>query len=432
MIACRLKNMNYLLQKALLVALFGVALSLLSTVTVAKTYSDKIVVIVNDDVITEGELQLRIKRVKANNQLTNIDGSIRQRILKNMVEELVQLQRAEQLRITTSEPEIDRLEERFARQQKLTVEQLREQIKLQGLPYDDFRDSLRTQSTLRKLVRADAARSVSVTDEEIDTFAKANNIKPKAVAYDVSFLQVKFDENSTEAEQQALLSNVERAKSQLKTFDFQSFKSVLETQNIVPEISDLGVRQAEQLPELFNKSLSKIQAGQYSDLLKTSSGIYVLRLNAVQGGVAVTERRKAQHILIAASSKLEVQRAEKIAARLKSQIEAGADFANVAKYYSDDATSAAKGGDLGWVRKGQTVPNFESTLFAIQTEGQISAPIVTNFGVHIIKLNEIAKSSDPEEEMKAVAYNNLMTQKVDQYYPVFLSKLIGRAYIKYL
>ena len=424
--------MSYFLQKTFSIVFVCVALSLFSAASAAKTYSDKIVVIVNDDVITEGELQQRIKRVRANNQLTNVDETLRQRILKNMVEELVQLQRADQLGIVTSEPEVDRLEERFAGQQKLTVTQLRDQVKLQGLPYDDFRGSLRTQSTLRKLVRADAARSVSVTEEEIDTFAKANNIKPKAVAYDVSFLQVKFAEASTEAEQQALLSKVTRTKSQLNTFDFQIFKNALSKQKITSEISDLGVRQAEQLPELFNKSLSKVQVGQYSDLLTTSSGIYVLRLNAVQGGVAVTEKRKAQHILITANSKLEVQRAKKIAARLKSQIEAGADFTNVAKYYSDDSTSAAKGGDLGWVRRGQMVPNFEATLFSMQEEGQISAPIATNFGIHIIKLNEISKSADPEEEMKAVAYNNLMTQKVDQYYPVFLSKLMGRAYIKYL
>ena len=169
----------------------------------------------------------------------------------------------------------------------------------------------------------------------------------------------------------------------------------------------------------------------YSDLLQTSSGVYILRLNEVIGGVEITETRRAQHILISAESELEIARAKKIASRLKAQIVAGADFGNVAKYYSDDSSSAAKGGDLDWVRKGQTVPNFESTLFAM-TEGQISEPVVTNFGVHIIKLNEISRSSDPKEQMKAVAYNNLMSQKVDQYYPIFLSKLVGRAYIKYL
>ena len=117
--------------------------------------------------------------------------------------------------------------------------------------------------------------------------------------------------------------------------------------------------------------------------------------------------------------------------RLKAQIQAGAEFGNVAKYYSDDAGSAATGGDLGWVRKGQMVPNFEKTLFSME-EGQVSEPVVTNFGVHIIKLNEVSSVADPEEQMRSIAYNNLMSQKMDQYYPAFLSKLMGTAYIKYL
>ena len=83
------------------------------------------------------------------------------------------------------------------------------------------------------------------------------------------------------------------------------------------------------------------------------------------------------------------------------------------------------------MRKGQTVPRFEAKLFSMQ-EGEISEPVVTNFGVHVIKLNEISRIADPDEQKKTVAYNNLMTQKVDQYYPIFLSRLIGRSYIKYL
>ncbi len=433
---CELNSMNFFKNKPLSIVSICLNLLVLLVLIVpihshAQTFVDKIVVIVNDDVITEGELLQRIKRVQVNNNLTKVDRDLHDQILKNMVEELVQLQRAKQIGISTSEAEVDRLVQRFARQRKVSLGELENQLIRQGLSYEDFRQDLKTQSIVRKLVRSDAARSVTVTDEEIDTFTKANNIKSKAVAYDVSYLFIKAPDGSSEAEQDALLTTVTAAKDQLDKVSFSDLTVKLAESKLQATTQNLGLNPAEKLPSIFNKVLSKMVPGNYSDAFKTSSGIYVLKLNNVQGGAAVTEKRKAQHILITAKSQLEIERAKKVAARLKSQVAAGADFTNVAKYYSDDSTSAATGGNLGWVRAGQMVPRFESALFALQ-EGQISDPVVTNFGVHIIKLNEISREANPEEELKAIAFNNLMSQKVDQYYPAFLSQLMGRAYIKYL
>ena len=397
----------------------------------AQTLVDKIIVVVNNDVITENELQQRVLRVKNNNNIQTVDQDLQDRILKNMVEELVQLQTAQKVGITVSDAEVDVLVRRFLQQKNITQEQLSKQLLNAGLSFEDLREDLKTRSILAKLIRGDAVRSLKVSDEEIKTFAKANNIKPKNPAYDASYLLVRSPDGASNEEQNKLLAKVKSVKGKSSEMTFDELSTEFSKTNLTAERKDLGMNPSEKLPSVFSNTLAKMSPGKMSEPIKTSSGIYVLRLNEVQGGVPITEKRKSQHILIKAKSPLEIQQAKETMQRLKTQMRAGAEFGNVAKYYSDDSGSAATGGDLGWVRKGQMVPRFERELFSMQ-EGQVSEPIVTNFGVHIIKLNEVSRVADPEEQMRSIAYNNLMTQKMDQYYPAFLSKLMGKAYIKYL
>lgn len=423
-----------LISKKLFFIIFISLMSFLSSGWVqAQTLIDKIIVVVNNDVITENELRQRILRVKNNNNIQSVDQNLRDRILKNMVEELVQLQTAQKVGITVSEAEVDVLVRRFLQQENITEKQLTKQLLNAGLSFEDLREDLKTRSILTKLIRGDAVRSLKVSDEEIKTFAKANNIKPKKPAYDASYLLVRSPDGASDAEQNELLAKVKSVKSKSSDMTFDQMSAELSKTDLATatEKKDLGMNSSESLPSVFSNALAKMTPGKMSEPIKTSSGIYLLKLNEVQGGVAITEKRKSQHILIKAKSSLEIQQAKETMQRLKTQMRAGAEFGNVAKYYSDDSGSAATGGDLGWVRKGQMVPKFERELFSMQ-EGQVSEPIVTDFGVHIIKLNEISRVADPEEQMRSIAYNNLMTQKVDQYYPVFLSKLMGKAYIKYL
>lgn len=397
----------------------------------AQTLIDKIIVIVNDDVITENDLEKRILRFQVTNNRQEVNQNLRDRILQNMVEELVQLQSARRVGINVTDVEVDRFMNRFLNQRKTTEQEFTTKLASVGLSIDDFRESMKTRSILAKLVRSDAIRAVKVSDEEIETFAKANNIKPNSAEYDVSFLFVKSSEASSEQQKETLLKDVKSLQNQSKNVDINQLALILKSAQINVEKKDLGFSPAEKLPSIFVATLAKMDSGSLSEPIKTSSGIYILKLNSVRGGVVATEKRKAQHILIKAVTPLEIQQAQKTLTRLLGDINSGVEFENIAKFYSDDSGSAAKGGDLGWMRKGQAVPRFEAKLFSMN-EGEVSEPVVTRFGVHLIKLNEVSKVSDPDEQMKVIAYNNLMSRKVDQYFPTFLSKLMGKAYIKYL
>jgi len=366
-----------LLSKKLFIIVVSLALCAPSS-AFAQTLIDKILVIVNDDVITENDLEKRIARAQLTNEAASIDQNLRDRILKNMVEELVQ---------TTK-------------------------LKAVGLTIEDLRESMKTRSMLAKLIRSDAVRSIKVSDEEVDTFAKAYNIQANKPEYDVSFLLIESSDNVEQ--QEDLLKSVRSAKEQTQSSDLSQLSGVLANVQIDSSKKDLGFNPPENLPSIFASTLAKMASGDISEPIKTSKGIYVLKLNSIRGGLTPTEKRKAQHILIKAETPLEVEQAKQTLQRLLTQIRAGVEFENIAKFYSDDSGSAATGGELGWMRKGQTVPRFEAKLFSMK-EGEISEPVVTNFGVHVIKLNEISKIADPDEQKKTVAYNNLMTQKVDQY-----------------
>ena len=397
----------------------------------AQTLVDKIIVIVNEDVITENDLEKRIARTKATSNINELDQKLRDRILKSMVEELVQLQTAKRAGIQVSEAEVDKLVQIFFKQKKTTAEELEAKLVGVGLDLNDLRDAMKTQSMLTKLIRSDAVRSVKVSDEEIETFADAYNIKPSEPEYDVSYLFVESSNTDDDQKQTAVLNIIKSVQSQLQSSDLNQLSTALTAEQIDVTEKSLGFNPPEKLPSIFATTVAKMSPGKLSEPFKTSGGIYVLKLNNIRGGVAATEKRKAQHILVKAETQLEVERAKKTIERLMTQINAGTKFENIAKFYSDDSGSAATGGDLGWVRKGQMVPRFDAKLFSM-AEGEISEPVVTNFGVHVIKLNEISKVVDPNEQRREVAYNNLMSQKVDQYFPTFLSKLLGRAYIRYL
>ena len=183
---------------------------------------------------------------------------------------------------------------------------------------------------LAKLIRSDAVRSIKVSDEEVDTFAKAYNIQANKPEYDVSFLLI---ESSGNVEQQEdLLKSVRSAKEQTQSSDLSQLSGVLANVQIDSSKKDLGFNPPENLPSIFASTLAKMASGDISEPIKTSKGIYVLKLNSIRGGLTPTEKRKAQHILIKAETPLEVEQAKQTLQRLLTQIRAGVEFENIAKF----------------------------------------------------------------------------------------------------
>ena len=403
------------------------ALMSFSSTLMAQLLSDKIVAVVNDDVITSGELQERISLLRSEGRVQAVNDAIQRRVLTSLVEERVQLQRAAQLDINISAAEERQIIQRFLNSQGgVNLEQVKQTLSKRGMKFETVLNGLKTRALIQKLVRRDTVRSVSVTDEEIDSFIKANNIKATPKVYDVSFVLIKTESDLSDQQ----LNTIHQLQSEsLGSID--TLSTNLNKAGFNNESQDIGLRQEDKLPELFLLALRSMQKGSLSKPIKTPSGVYILRLNDLKGAENIPEKRKAQHILISANTPIKIERARKKLLQLKRRALAGEDFASLAQYYSDDPGSAAKGGDLGWVRKGMMVPPFEQALYSLE-KGQLSDIVLSQFGVHLIKLNDISRVEDSEEEARVIAFNALMSQKIDQYYPTWLSQLVGRAYVQYL
>jgi len=392
----------------------------------APLFSNKIAAIVNDDVITLKELNARVNRLIAEGKIPQlVPAATKEQVLVAMTEQLIQEQRAEKLGVTISNTQWDQLVTQYASRRNMTVESLKEQYELVGVDFEGLRNEVKAGVIIQKLLRRDAIRRITVDKQEIDEFVKSNNIQPKERKYDLTHIFIKADASSN---QDALKEGVDKVA---KVNQFDLIAKMLRQEGYNVDEKQIQSESLSKLPTVFANAVKSLNIGDVSNVIATSAGVHILKVNKIEGAGTLIEKRKAQHILIAGSSALEIARANNAITRLKGQLRNGEEFTDLATYYSDDSGSAANGGDLGWVRKGQMVPQFEKALFSMQ-EGQISEPVQTAYGVHIIKLNKVSISSDPDEEVREIAFNALMTRKVEQFYPVWLSELVANSYVKYM
>jgi len=420
--ASRCKKALFLSPIFLLVGVYSQAI--LANSLLLDDKRDKIVAIVNDDVITHKELGLRISRLTLEKRLSaNIGDEDRRGVLESMAQELVLAQQAERSRVVVSDIEMNHLMQQYINRVGISLPVLKRELKTKGSDYSDLVAEIKTTALIKKMIRREVVRGISIGQKEVDEFIKANNIQPRVREYDLTHLFIQMDVSQGEEFERNVADIVNQN-------DFKSLKYLLTRAGFAVNQKERKSQTIKQLPTVFESTVKGLRIGEKSDLILTSAGAHVLQLNNASGASSLVEKRKANHILVKANSKLELARAMQTVNRLREQLRQGAVFSDLATYYSDDSTSAALGGDLGWVRKGQMVPEFEKTLFSL-SEGQVSEPVTTAYGVHLIKLNEVSVSSDPDDEVREIAFNALMSRKVDQFYPVWLSKLVGDSYIKY-
>jgi len=323
-------------------------------------FSNKIAAIVNDDVITLKELNARVNRLIAEGQIPElVPAATRKQVLVAMTEQLIQEQRAKKIGVTISNAQWDQLVAQYASGRNMTVSSLQEQYELAGVDFEGLRNEVKAGVIIQKLLRRDAIRRITVDKQEIDEFIKSNNIQPKERKYDLTHIFVKADSSSN---QDLLKVGVEKVA---KVNQFDSIPALLRQEGYNVDEKQIQSESLSKLPTVFADAVKSLNIGDVSNVISTSAGAHILKVNKIQGSGELIEKRKAQHILIAGSSALEIARANNAIQRLNGQLRNGEKFTDLATYYSDDSGSAANGGDLGWVRKGQMVPQFEKALFKL-------------------------------------------------------------------
>ncbi len=396
---------------------------------------DRILVVVNDDVITQSELDARIPVVKKQLAMQRIrlpaDEILQKQLLERMILERLQMQIASQAGIKISEEKVDSAMQNLAEQNHMTPKKFTEMLSREGMPLEKFRDQLRTQLTIQQLLEKEINNNIVVSDNEVENFLTYHG--DADVEYNLSHILISVPEKSSPEVIQAAKNRAEKLVEQLKQGeDFEQAAVANSQDQKALEGGNLGWTKAGELPGLFVEALEKLQPGEISEPLRSSAGFHILKLNDKRGGNqphAVTQSL-VRHILIRPNQLVSLADAENKIKQLRARIEHGDDFAALAKANSDDTGSAANGGEIGWINPGQTVPEFERAVNALQLN-ELSGPVRSPFGVHLIQVLARRQQDISSERNQASARQQIHARKAEERYQQWLRQLRDEAFVEY-
>ena len=399
--------------------------------------ADYIVAVVNQELVTNGELQARIARVRddAARSKTALPppAELRKQVLDALIDERVQVSNARETGPKIDETELDRAVANVAVQNQMTMPQLRDRLQQQGIAYSTFRNNVKDQLLVERVREREVNSRIRVTDADVDALLEQRRAAAgKTPQLDIAQVLVTVPEGASPEQIAQRRARAEAALARVKAGeDFATVAREVSEDGNKAQGGEIGLRPAERLPDVFVEAVRLLKPGEVSPtLLRSGAGFHVLKLIARQQGAAFTvTQTHARHILLRVSSQLSAEAASRRLADFKRQILAGTKtFEQLARENSEDG-SAAAGGDLGWTSPGTFVPEFEETMNGLPING-ISDPLVSRFGVHLIQVLERREINLDPKQQREQARNVLREQKFEAAYLEWARDLRGRAYIE--
>ena len=397
---------------------------------------DTIVAVVNDDVITQLELRDEFRSVVRNlkKKQTKLPPAsvLGKQVLDRMILERIQLDLANRTGIKVDDTTLSRAINRIAAQNGLSLNEFREKLASQGIDFRLFQDEIKSQIVLKRLLQRNVVNKVNITEQEIENFLfnvdKQGGLEQ---AYHIKHILISTPEAASPATIKKAKAKADKVVKTLRSgSDFSSTAlAVSDGQNAL-EGGDLGWRKAGEIPTLFTETISKMKVDDISDPIRSPSGFHIITIVEEKGGKThLVTQTNARHILIKTSI---INDNERVILRLKqirSRIINGEDFATMAKAYSEDTSSASRGGDLGWTKPGTMVQPFEQAMDKLQL-GEISDVVQTNFGYHIIEVLGRRTHDDADELIQERARQVLKARKVAEQTDAFYRKIRDEAFIE--
>lgn len=398
---------------------------------------DRIVAVVNTAVITEFELNSRVEQALA--QLANQNTALpprqllKKQLLERMITERALVQVAEDTNIRIDGIVLDRAIARIAQNNKMSPEEFRKALEAEGANFEMFRDQIRTEMTIARLKEREVDNKLVITDAEIDNFlANSAGSSDQQDEYNLAHILVLTPEGASPEKLAELKEKAEKALAELKSgADFTQISAAYsDTQNAV-QGGGLGWRSEAQLPGLYAAALREMKPGEVSAVLKSGNGFHLIKLIDKRGKnvQTVIKQTHARHILVKTNEVVNDKDAQNRLLLLKERIENGADFAGLAKLHSDDL-SAGRGGDLGWLNPGDTVPEFERTMDSLKPH-ELSAPVQSPFGWHLIEVLERRDQDVTQERKRLDARRAIRDRKSEEAFDDWVRQARDRAYVEY-
>lgn len=402
--------------------------------------ADYIVAVVNSEPITNNEVQslkLRLSKQLPPGSPAPDTKVLTQQALDQLINEKAQLQQARDYGIRIDDAEIDQTELTIARQNQVSKEELYKRIAAEGLSVSAFREQLRSQLMISRLREREVDNRARVSDTDVEQFIQSQQAGKAAAAtafdLNLAMILVAVPENASDKELADLQAKALQISKRAKAGE--NFANLAATLSQAADKGanggEMGLRSADRYPSLFVEGTQKLSKGDVSEPLRSGAGFHILKVldkkQSELSNVSITQTR-ARHILLRLSNELSEVAARNRLITYKQRIQAGSDFADLARQFSQDG-SAQTGGDLGWASPGQFVPEFEQVMARLRP-GQISDPLVSRFGVHLIQVLERRDVPLTLREQREMVRTQLREKKTEELYATWVDELRGRAYVE--
>ncbi|MDO6418806.1 peptidylprolyl isomerase [Amphritea sp. 2_MG-2023] len=397
---------------------------------------DRIVAIVNDDIVLQSELSEREAIIKSrlNAQGRNLpdEQTLQSQVLDRLILDNIQLQIGKERGIRISDSELNASIERIAASSKLTLDQFRQALIAEGQDYAQVRQQIRNEMLIQRIQQRIVNSRINVSQQEIDNFLSSHQgEQANTASYNISQILIAVPLQATSKMLQAAQQQADSISAQLQ--NGADFAETAIAQSKGPNAlkgGEIGWRKLNELPEEFSAVVEKLNPGEFSAPLRSPSGFHILKVNDKQGDtVQLVNQVKVRHILLSPNEIRSAAQTRREIDAIYQKLQQGVPFEELAKQLSDDPASGSLGGSIGWAQPGQMVPEFEEVMFSTP-KGEISAPFESRFGWHILKVDD-RRQQDMSEEMKTnQARATIRQRKFNEELQNWLREIRSQAYIE--
>jgi len=396
---------------------------------------DRIIAVVDQSVITEREMLNRMESVKTQMIKKGVevppDDVLQKQILERLIVDSLQLQLAAQTGIKVEDAQLDKTIERIAEQNNLTLPAFKKALEEDGTPFYKFREDIRNDIIMARLRERDVDNKVNISEAEIDNYLTTQEKEGDLDEFNISQILIRLPEDSSPEDIQKARARTEQITKALAAG--MSFEKASANFSDAPNALDggsLGWRSGQQMPAQFLELVKTLQAGGVSRPIRSGTGVHILKLNERRAGAStlIVEQTHVRHILLKPNEVLSDKEAKQKIEGIKERIDHGTPFQDMARQYSDDG-SASNGGDLGWISPGDTVPVFEKTMAELAIN-EVSAPIRSQFGWHVIQVLERRKQDMSKESKRLKARQEIRARKAEESYNDWIHELRDKAFVE--
>ena len=400
---------------------------------------DRIVAVVNDDIIAWSELEERLNRVRRQLRQSGTalppPDALRRQVLERLILFRVQLRIARESGIRVDDERLNRTLSRLAEQNGLPLREFRNAVERDGYDFAEFREEIREEIMISEVRRLRVENQINISQRDIDDYISMMDSRGTDAdrhRYRIGHILVAVPDGASTEEIGAARERAERVLAEIRGgADFANMAVTHSDGQQALEGGDLGWRQAGDLPTVFGDAILALEVGDVSEPIRSASGFHLVKLVDRRGSERQMIRQtRARHILIALDDLTDDAEARRQLSVLRERIVNGQDFGELARVHSDDSGSASKGGELGWIDPGNTIPVFERMMDSLDP-GATSEPFKSQYGWHVVQVLERRERDGTETSRRAEARRKLRTRRIEENTQAWVRQVRDEAYVEY-